>query len=150
MTTVSDVPPTELIGRVGQKLKADPKFQAPAWAKFAKTGVHREKAPTQPDWWPSRVASILRKVYLHGPVGVIHLAAEYGGTRDRGSKSNQARRGSRSIVRAALHQLESAGYAQTLKGKGRTITPAGRKFMDNTAHELAKELEAKIPALAKY
>lgn len=150
MTTVSDVPPTELIGRLGQKLKADPKFQPPTWAKFAKTGVHREKMPTQPDWWHTRVSSILRKVYLHGPIGVIHLAAAYGGTRDRGGKPNLARLGSRSIVRAALKQLESAGYAQALKGRGRTITPAGRKLLDNTAHELAKELEAKIPALAKY
>ncbi|HLE47571.1 MAG TPA: 30S ribosomal protein S19e [Candidatus Thermoplasmatota archaeon] len=150
MTTVFDVPADPLIRKLGEKLKADPKFDAPPWAKFAKTGIHREKTPTDPNWWQPRVASIARKVYLHGPIGVIHLSAEYGGTRDRGSKPNKARLGSRSIVRTALKQLETAGYVQAIKGKGRILAPAGRKLLDATAHEIAKELEVKIPALAKY
>ncbi len=150
MTTVFDVPPTLLIKKVGERFKNDPKFAPPQWAKFVKTGIHREKVPVQPDWWFNRVASIARKIYVHGPVGVMHLSAEYGGSRDRGSKPNKARLGSRSIVRAALKQLEGAGLAQAIKGKGRTITPAGRKLLDAAAHDVAKELEAKIPALAKY
>jgi small subunit ribosomal protein S19e len=150
MTTVFDVPPTMLIKKLGERLKSDPKFKPPEWAKFAKTGIHREKVPIQSDWWFPRVGSIARKIYVHGPVGVMHLAAEYGGTRDRGSKPNKARLGSRSIVRAALKQLETGGYVQAIKGKGRTITAAGRKLLDATAHEVAKELEVKIPALAKY
>lgn len=150
MTTVFDVPPSPLINKVGQKLKADSKFAVPEWARFAKTGVHREKTPTQPDWWWTRVAAIARKVYTQGPIGVMHLSAEYGGTRDRGGKPNKARLGSRSIVRAALQQLEEAGFVASIKGKGRTITGAGKKLLDNSAHEVAKELEAKIPGLAKY
>jgi small subunit ribosomal protein S19e len=150
MTTVFDVPPTLLIKKLGDRLKTDAKFKPPEWAKFAKTGIHREKVPVQSDWWYPRVASIARKIYIHGPVGVMHLAAQYGGSKDRGSKPNKARLGSRSILRAALKQLEAAGYAQAIKGKGRTITAAGRKLLDGAAHECAKELEPKIPALAKY
>ena len=150
MTTVFDVPAEQLINKVASRLKTDAKFAPPQWARFAKTGVHREKAPLTPDWWFPRVASIARKVYLHGPIGTIHLSAEYGGTRDRGSKPNKARLGSRSIVRTALKQLEGAGLLVSIKGKGRAITPAGRKLLDAAAHEVAKELEAKVPALAKY
>lgn len=150
MTTVFDVPAEALIRKVAERLRSEAKFAPPTWAPFVKTGVHREKAPAQSGWWHPRVASILRKVYLHGPVGTIHLASEYGGTRDRGSKPNAARLGSRSIVRTALKQLEAAGLALAIKGKGRIVTPAGRKLLDNAAHEVAKELEAKIPLLAKY
>jgi small subunit ribosomal protein S19e len=150
MTTVFDVPADALINKVASRLKTDGKIAPPQWSKFAKTGVHREKAPLQTDWWFTRVASIARKVYLNGPIGTIHLAEEYGGTRDRGSKPNKARLGSRSVVRAALKQLEGAGFAASIKGKGRIITPAGRKLLDNAAHEVSKELETKIPALAKY
>lgn len=150
MTTVFDVPAAPLINKVGLKLKTDAKFAPPEWAPFVKTGIHREKVPVQKDWWHTRVAAIARKVYVNGPIGVIHLSAEYGGTRDRGSKPNKARLGSRSIVRAALQQLESAGLVASIKGKGRTITGAGKKLLDNSAHEVAKELETKIPALAKY
>ncbi|MBI2077925.1 MAG: 30S ribosomal protein S19e [Euryarchaeota archaeon] len=150
MTTVFDVPADQLIKKLGERLKADPKFTPPEWTRFAKTGIHREKPPVDPGWWQPRVASIARKVYLNGPIGVIHLSAEYGGTRDRGSKPNKARLGSRSIVRAALKQLESAGYVQAIKGKGRVIAPAGRKALDAAAHDVSKELEVKVPALAKY
>lgn len=150
MTTVYDVPGTALVQRLAPALKADPKFAPPAWAAFAKTGVHREKAPVNPDWWPARVASVARRIYVHGPVGIIHLASRYGGTRDRGSKPNAARLGSRSIVRHAIKQLESAGLVQSIKGRGRVVTPKGRKLLDNTAHTVFQELVAKQPELAKY
>jgi small subunit ribosomal protein S19e len=80
----------------------------------------------------------------------VHLSAKYGGKRDRGSKPNRARMGSRSIVREALQQLETAGYVQAIKGKGRVVTAQGRKLLDNAAHEAAQTLEAKIPGLKKY
>jgi len=150
MTTVFDVPTDQLLPRVAGKLAADAKFAPPAWAKMAKTGVHREKAPLNTNWWPTRVASVLRRVYIEGPIGVIHLAAQYGGKRDRGSAPNRARMGSRSIVRESLHQLESAGFVQAIKGKGRVVTAQGRKLLDNAAHDVAKELEAKMPELKKY
>lgn len=150
MTTVFDVPAQPLLEKVAAKLQPDAKFNAPAWAKVAKTGVHREKAPMNAAWWPVRVASILRHVYVDGPVGVMHLSARYGGTRDRGSKPNRARLGSRSIVRAALKQLEGAGFVQAIKGKGRVVTERGRSLLDNTAHEVAQVLEVKIPELKKY
>lgn len=150
MTTVFDVPADALLPRVASKLGSDPKFATPEWAKFAKTGVHREKAPDNADWWPTRVASLLRRVYMTGPIGVEHLAAKYGGSRDRGSAPNRARSGSRSIVREALQQLEAGGYVQAIKGKGRIVSAKGRQLLDNAAHEAAVVLEAKIPELKKY
>lgn len=150
MTTVFDVPPDPFLKRLSAKLQADPKFAPPEWAKYAKTGVHREKAPTNPNWWPVRVASVARRIYVDGPIGVMHLAARYGGTRDRGSKPNRARLGSRSIVRHALKQLEAAGYAQSIRGQGRVISAKGRSLLDNAAHEVAQELEKVLPDLKKY
>lgn len=150
MTTVFDVPGSHLVKKLGPKLQQDPKFKPPAWAPMAKTGVHREKAPEQRDWWHTRLASILRRVYVEGPVGVIHVSSSYGGTRDRGGKPNRARLGSRSIVRAAFKQLETAGYCQSIKGRGRIVTASGRKLLDNTAHEVFQELVQKAPDLAKY
>jgi small subunit ribosomal protein S19e len=150
MTNVYDVPPDPLLAKVSATLAADPKFAPPEWARVAKTGVHREKAPHTPTWWPTRVASVLRRVYIDGPIGVIHLSSKYGGTRDRGSKPNRARGGSRSIVRTALQQLETADYVQAIKGKGRVVTAKGRSLLDNAAHSVAQTLEAKMPELKKY
>jgi len=150
MTTVYDVPPGLLIERLKDQLEKEAKIKPPEWAKFARTGVHTEKAPVQRDWWYRRVAAVLRKVYLNGPIGSAHLAAEFGGRRDDGSAPYHPRRGSRSIAREAMQQLESLGYLSKLEKRGRTITPAGRKLLDNMAHEILLEMAKSNPELTKY
>jgi len=150
MTTAYDVPPTLLIERLKDRLQADGKIKPPAWAAFARTGVHTEKAPTQSDWWYRRVAAVLRKVYLHGPVGTTRLAAEFGGRRDGGSAPYHPRRGSRSIAREAMQQLETLGLLAKIDKKGRTISAQGRKLLDSLAHEILLELAKTNPDLMKY
>ena len=150
MTTCYDVPPEKLITSVATKLKSDTAIKPPEWSEYIKTGTHKEKAPTQDDWWYTRVAAVLRKVYILGPIGSSRLSAEFGGYKDRGSKPNRAVRGSGSIARHSLMQLESAGYIEKNKNKGRVVTPKGRKLLDNTANEVMSELAKDNKALAKY
>jgi len=150
MPTVYDVPPGLLIERVKDHLQSEGKIKPPEWAPFARTGGHTEKAPTQKDWWYRRVAAVLRKVYVHGPVGSTRLAAEFGGRRDGGSAPYHPVRGSRSIAREAMQQLEAAGYLTKLEKRGRTISAQGRKLLDGLATQLLKELAKENPELTKY
>jgi small subunit ribosomal protein S19e len=136
MVTVYDAPSDKLIENVAQKLKDSGAVNPPEWAEFAKTGVHTEKAPVQADWWYTRAASVLRKVYVKGPIGTSKLAAEYGGAVDRGSQPNKAAKGSRSIIRKSLMQLESAGLVAKNKSNGRVVTPKGQALLDNAAKEV--------------
>ena len=150
MTTVYDVPPGILIERLKEQLEKEGKVKPPEWAAFARTGAHTETAPVQKDWWYRRLAAVLRKVYLNGPVGATHLAAEFGGRRDDGSAPYHPVRGSRSIAREAMQQLESLGYVSKIEKKGRVITPQGRKVLDHLATEILKELAKGNPELTKY
>lgn len=150
MTTVYDVPPGLLIERLKDQLEKEGKVKPPEWAKYARTGVQTEKAPVQKDWWYRRVASVLRKVYVKGPIGSARLAAEFGGRRDDGSAPYHPRRGSRSIAREAMQQLESLGYLSKAEKKGRKITPSGRKLLDNLSHDILLELAKTNPELTKY
>ena len=150
MTTVYDVPAMDLIRKTGEKLKVSGVFPAPAWAIYVKTGAHREKAPTQKDWWHERVAAVMRKIYIGGPVGISRLSADFGGKRDHGAAPYHAVKGSRTILRQAIHQLEKSGYVAADKKKGRIVTPKGRAFLDNTAHEIFAELVKTRPELSKY
>lgn len=150
MTTAYDVPPSLLIERLKDRLQQDGKVKPPEWAPFARTGVHTEKAPTQGDWWYRRVAAVLRKVYLHGPIGTTRLAAEFGGRRDDGSAPYHPRRGSRSIAREAMQQLEALGFLAKTDKNGRVISAQGRKLLDAISHEILKELAVANPELTKY
>jgi small subunit ribosomal protein S19e len=150
MTTIYDVPSKELINAIAKKLQNDKTIFIPEENVFSRTGVDKENPPTDKNWWYTRCASILRKIYINNIIGVEHLKAEYGGRRDRGSKPYKARSGSGTIVRRAVQQLEKAGYITKIKGKGRTLTSKGRSFLDNTSKEVMKEVGEYYPELKKY
>jgi len=148
MVTAQMVPSELLIKEIVEELKSNEKvFNPPTWASFVKLGVNKQNAPEQgKDWWYVRVASILRKIYLQGPIGVIHLRKAYGGRKDRGAKPERTKSGSGAIIRHAIHQLEKAGYVTLVSGDGRVVTPAGRSFVDNLAYKIKQEL----PELSLY
>lgn len=137
MTTAYDVPADKLIASLSQKLQSDYDIEPPEWAAWVKTGVHRERQPDDPDWWYTRIAAILRKVYMRGPIGTERLRSFYGGKRDRQVKPYQSRKGSGSIVRTCLQQLETAGLVTTVEGEGRIVTPDGQSLVDAVADEIA-------------
>jgi small subunit ribosomal protein S19e len=150
MTTVYDVPARDLIDLVSKKLQKEDAIVPPDGSNYWRTGVDKENPPLETDWWFSRCASILRKVYIMNAVGVERLRAEYGGKSDRGSKPYKAKKGGGSIVRRALQQLEKAGYVSRVKGRGRILTSKGRSFLDNTSEEVRRSLEASYPEMKKY
>ena len=149
MTTTYDVPPDLLIDKVAKYLKEEAKLEPPEWAAFAKTGVHKKKSPTNPDWWFFRSASVLRKIYIMGPIGSSRLASEFGGRKDDGSAPYHPKKGSRAIMRHCLMQLEKLGLLEKTN-KGRIISPRGRSLLDNTSHEIMSELAKTNPELTKY
>jgi small subunit ribosomal protein S19e len=144
MTTVFDVPADLLIRKVAEALKARQEIKPPAWAAFAKTGVHKEMPPENPDWWYVRSAAVLRRVYVDGPLGVQRMRSFYGGKKDRGSKPNAFRKGSGSILRRALQQLETCKFVVHDK-TGRRISPEGQSFMDAMALDTVKNPPAPVP-----
>src|SRR6266567_2374082 len=85
MPTAFEVPANELINRLAKHLKENvSEISPPPWSEYAKTGAHKERPPQDPDWWFARCASLLRKIYVHGPVGVSRLRVQYGGNVGRG------------------------------------------------------------------
>ena len=150
MTTVYDVPAKEFVDELAKKLQNDKTIQIPDANIYSKTGVSRQNPPENHDWWYTRCASILRKIYINNAIGIEHLRAEYGGRRDRGSKPYKASSGSGAIIRRALQQLEAAGYVSKVKGKGRILTSKGRSFLDKTAYDVLKNVKDYYPDLEKY
>src|SRR3989338_9088295 len=139
MPTMYDAEPQELVLKAAEELKKMPEIKAPEWAAFAKTGMHKERPPVSGDWWHIRVASVLRTVYRLGPVGVSKLRTKYGGKKNRGVKQERFAKGSGSILRKSLQQLEKAGLIKfTEKGvhKGRIVTPKGKSFLDRIAMQM--------------
>ena len=151
MTTPYDVPSSKIIEKLAKYLKQNvDELTPPQWASIAKTGVHVQRQPQNPDWWYIRCASLLRKIYIHGPIGVERLRAEYGGRKDPGVTPEHAKKGGGAIIRKALQLLEAAGLVETLKPRGRRVTQKGRKLLQELTEEVEKDLVKELPELEKY
>jgi small subunit ribosomal protein S19e len=135
MTNVYDVDANALIAAAALELKT--KVKAPEWSEFVKTGVSKERPPEDPDWWFVREASILRKIYVKGPIGVSRLRNEYRAKKNRGVRPEKSFKASGKIIRLATQQLEEQGLVKKTKpANGREITAAGMKFLDNIANKV--------------
>src|SRR3989338_498733 len=128
-TNIFDASPNELIAKVAEELKKSQSITPPVWAPFVKTGTHNERVPTQLDWWYIRAAAVLRQIYVR-PQGVQRLRRKYGGRKNMGYKPERFKRGSGSVLRKVLQQLEKAGYVKKEKA-GRIVTPEGQKLLDS-------------------
>ena len=140
MASIYEVKPEEFIEELSEELKKFKEIKAPVWAPFVKTGVFKEKPPVRDDWWHVRSAAILRSVAKLGPVGTSKLRKKYGGKKNRGVRPEHFYRGSGSIIRKVLQQLEKAGLVkQEAKGihKGRVITPKAASLMDKLAAKMS-------------
>ncbi|MFP4115950.1 MAG: 30S ribosomal protein S19e [Candidatus Aenigmatarchaeota archaeon] len=136
MVTVYDVRPNQLIEAVAEELKQKEEVEQPDWSRFVKTSAAKERPPEREDWWYRRAASLLRKLYVKGPLGVNRLREEYSDRRDRGHKPDHSYPAGGKIIRVALQQLEEAGFLEKNEGEGRKITPEGRSFLDGIAENV--------------
>ena len=149
MAKVFDVPAEDLISKLSDQLKKDKKINPPEWASYVKTGPHVEKIPQNRDWWYTRCASLVRKVYLHGPIGISDLKSYYGGRKRIGYNLDHHKDAGGAIIRNALQQLEASGYVEK-KSKGRSISNEGMKRVDRLATEIFKEISKLNKDLERY
>lgn len=150
LITPHDVPASKLIERIAKHLRENvDAVTPPSWTIASKTGSHVEKQPQKPDWWYTRSAAILRKIYVHGPLGIEKLRAGFGGGKRHGGMPMHASKAGGSTIRKALQQLEAAGLIEASKPHGRKVTTEGKKLLQELAEDVDKELTKQHPELEK-
>ena len=149
LTTVHMVPQDMLIERLSEQLKRTSQITPQTWAQYVKTGSHRERPPQDKDWWYTRSASLLRKLYLHGPLGLADLETEYGGgKRVKFGKSHQRDAG-QAAIRKPLQQLEAACLVEKKGQQGRVVSSKGMSLLDKLSFEIFIEMKKEHPALCR-
>ncbi|MBI3841121.1 MAG: 30S ribosomal protein S19e [Thaumarchaeota archaeon] len=149
MVNAHDVPSGKLIGALAEQMKALPVMKEPEWAQWVKTGSHAERPPTNSDWWFTRAASLMRKLYLHGPVGLTDLESAYGGTKALHYYPKHHRDAGGSSIRRLLKQLEQAELVAKTP-KGRVLSPKGVAMLDKTSRQLFTTMVEGNKPLARY
>ena len=62
--TLKDVDQQKFVPAFALFLKKTGKLSVPDWVDIVKTGVHKELAPYDPDWYYTRCAAVLRHIYF--------------------------------------------------------------------------------------
>lgn len=135
MANVYDVKASEVVKLAAERLK--PQLKKPAYVDYVKSGSNKERVPQDPDFFFVRSASILRQVYVNGPIGVSKLRTRYGSRQEHNVHRKHHVKSGGSVIRDALQELERLKYVKNTKA-GRVITPQGRSFMDKVAKEINK------------
>jgi small subunit ribosomal protein S19e len=150
MTTAFEVPHNLLIAKLAEHLRRISQVEQPQWVAYSKTGSHASRQPAEKDWWYTRCASLLRKIYVHGPIGLSQLESDYGGRKKIGYYVGHHRDAGGSAVRKAIQQLEAAGFVAKLGKRGRILTGKGVSLVDKQSTELLKELAKSRAELSRY
>lgn len=125
-------------------------MKVPDWVDIVKTGINKELAPINPDWYYVRCAAVARHVAVRSPVGVGALTKIFGGKKRRGVQPSKYVRGSSSIARKALQALEALKWIEKdPNGSGRRLTAQGRRDLDRIASQV-KDKKKKTHALEVY
>nr|GMD32599.1 40S ribosomal protein S19-3 [Ipomoea batatas]GMD35816.1 40S ribosomal protein S19-3 [Ipomoea batatas]GME10039.1 40S ribosomal protein S19-3 [Ipomoea batatas] len=103
--TVKDVSPHDFVKAYASHLKRSGKMELPEWTDIVKTGRLKELAPYDPDWYFIRAASMARKIYLRGGIGVGGFQRIYGGSKRNGSCPPHFCKSSGAVARHILQQL---------------------------------------------
>jgi small subunit ribosomal protein S19e len=133
MANVYDAKSSELISAAAAALKD--KIKKKEYMNYVKSGPSKERPPAQSDFWYIRSASILRQVYINGPVGVSRLSTRYGSRKEHVVHRRHHMGAGTGIIRDMLQELEKANLIKKAK-IGRVITPQGKSFLDKIANQI--------------
>lgn len=136
MANVFDVDGSALIKKTSEMLKGKG-MAKPEYIDFVKSGASRERVPSDPDFFYMRSASLLRQVYLNGPVGIARMRTRYGTRKLHTIHRHHHFRSGGSVIKDAFDSLEKLDYVKKTP-KGRVITPAGKSFLDKISNEIIK------------
>ena len=136
--TVRDVAAAQFIAAYAEVLKNNDKFVVPKWADIVKTGVHKELAPYDPDWYFVRAAAVARKIYLRQGTGVGALKKRFGGAYRRGAAPEKHQDAAGGIIRNILLTLDDLKITEKLPKGGRKVTRIGQQALDLVAGQVAR------------
>ena len=132
MANVLDVKGSTLVKLAAERLRG--LMGKPDYVDYVKSGPNKERVPSDPDFWYMRSASILRQIYLNGPIGVERLRTRYGSRKEHSMHRRHHVKAGGSMIRDACQSLEKLNFVKNTKG-GRVITPKGKSFLDKISRE---------------
>ncbi|XP_070494749.1 small ribosomal subunit protein eS19A [Chironomus tepperi] len=134
--TVKDVDQDKIVQGVALFLKKSGKLKVPDNMDVVKTSKAKELSPTNADWFYVRCASILRRMYHRGAIGVGGVKKIYGTRQRDGVCPSHWCRADGAVARRALQALEHIKLVEKHADGGRKLTAQGQRDLDRIATQI--------------
>merc|ERR1711890_12494 len=134
---VKDVNQTRFVKVLAAFFKKSGKVKVPELVDLWKTATFKTLAPTDDDWFYTRLASMARHLYIRNPAGVNAITRIYGGRKRNGPKPSHYCTGSPGLARRALQTLEKLKLVEKDPNGGRRLTSQGQRDLDRIANQIA-------------
>lgn len=141
-TTVKDVDQDKIVQGVAQFLKKSGKLKVPENMDIVKTSKSKELGPSNNDWFYIRCASILRRMYHRGPIGVGGVKKIYGARKRNGSCPSHFCRADGAVSRRAVQALEHIKLVEKHAEGGRKLSAQGQRDLDRIASQIVSTSRA--------
>ena len=135
-TTVKDVDQDKIVQGVALFLKKSGKLKVPDNMDIVKTSKSKELSPYNNDWFYIRCASILRRMYHRGPIGVGGVKKIYGARKRNGSCPSHFCRADGAVSRRAVQALENIKLVEKHPDGGRKLSAQGQRDLDRIASQI--------------
>lgn len=143
-TTVKDVDQDKIVQGVALFLKKSGKLKVPDNMDIVKTSKSKELSPYSNDWFYIRCASILRRMYHRGPIGVGAVKKIYGGRQRNGSRPSHFCRADGAVARRAIQALENIKLVEKHADGGRKLAAQGQRDLDRIASQIVTSTRAAL------
>lgn len=141
-TTVKDVDQDKIVQGVALFLKKSGKLKVPDNMDIVKTSKSKELGPYNNDWFYIRCASILRRMYHRGPIGVGGVKKIYGARQRNGSCPSHFCRADGAVARRAVQALENIKLVEKHADGGRKLSAQGQRDLDRIASQIVTNTRA--------
>ncbi|GIQ80557.1 ribosomal protein S19e [Kipferlia bialata] len=133
--TLKNVNQDHFVKMFAAYLKRQNELAIPDWVDAVKTSATKQLSPQNDDWYYIRAASVLRRLYVRGCVGIGGFRTVYGGCNNTSVAPRHFKRASGNNIRTILQSFEKMGMVKC-SPKGRVLTPLGQKTVDRFCQQL--------------
>ena len=141
-TTVKDVDQDKIVQGVALFLKKSGKLKVPDNMDIVKTSKSKELSPYNNDWFYIRCASILRRMYHRGPIGVGGVKKIFGSRKRNGGCPSHFCRADGAVSRRAVQALENIKLVEKHAEGGRKLSAQGQRDLDRIASQIVSSTRA--------
>ncbi|KAM0681100.1 Rps19ep [Glugoides intestinalis] len=138
MESVYRVKAIPLVAAIKETLKNMSEIELPKNHDLIKTSHGKQYSPEDPNWFYTRMASVVRAAMRKGSVSLKGLARKYSCRKNAGVRPSRYSKGSDFVIQSAIEQLVKIGWF-SFSNKKDVLTKTAKEVLGEILEKVSNE-----------